>query len=133
MPDDLQPYNPDRDLIQLGEGFEVVPVPFTASPLGLLGRLREEVGRRTAWRGIKFDESKWTEQLVCAHLAVPIRADRALTVTQLAMYPVMFPIYIAEFEHKTEERTHRYQVVVDAHDSQVSDTYFAGSHLYDAS
>lgn len=39
---------------------------------------------------------------------------------QLAMYPVMFPIYIAEFEHKTEERTHRYQVIVDAHDSQVS-------------
>jgi len=35
------------------------------------------------------------------------------------MYPVMFPIYIAEFEHKTEARTWKYQVVMDAHDSTV--------------
>lgn len=64
LPDDLQSYQPDTDLIQLGEGFEVVPVPFTVSPLGLLDRLREEVGRRTTWNGVRFDESKWTEQLV---------------------------------------------------------------------
>jgi hypothetical protein len=38
------------------------------------------------------------------------------------MYPVMFPIYIAEFEHKTEARTWKYQVIMDAHDSTVRDT-----------
>lgn len=36
------------------------------------------------------------------------------------MYPVMFPIYIAEFEHATEARTWKYQVVMDAHDERVS-------------
>lgn len=64
LADDLQPYNPDRDLQQLGEGFEVVPVPFTVTPLGILERLRTEIGKRTTWHGVRFDESKWAEQLV---------------------------------------------------------------------
>jgi hypothetical protein len=45
----------------------------------------------------------------------------AMLIIQLAMYPVMFPIYIAEFEHKTEARTWKYQVIMDAHDSTVRD------------
>ena len=45
----------------------------------------------------------------------------AMLIIQLAMYPVMFPIYIAEFEHKTEARTWKYQVIMDAHDSTVCD------------
>jgi hypothetical protein len=36
------------------------------------------------------------------------------------MYPVMFPIYIADFEHKTEEGTRSYQIVMDAHEAKVS-------------
>jgi hypothetical protein len=51
-------------LKQLGEGFEVVPVPFTVSPIGLLHRIKSEIGRRTTWQGIKFNESQWKEKLV---------------------------------------------------------------------
>lgn len=68
LPEELKPYNPDKDLTQLGEGFEVVPVPFTVSPLGLVDRIRSEIGKRTTWNGIRFDQSKWTEQLVCSFI-----------------------------------------------------------------
>jgi hypothetical protein len=46
------------------------------------------------------------------------------------MYPVMFPIYIAEFEHKTEARTWNYQVVMDAHDGTVRDPTGSTFMLY---
>jgi hypothetical protein len=60
----LEPYRPESDLQQLGDGFEVVPVPFTVSPVGLIERLRSEIGRRTVIEGVKFDETKWKEKLV---------------------------------------------------------------------
>ncbi|KAK4689355.1 hypothetical protein P7C73_g748, partial [Tremellales sp. Uapishka_1] len=62
--DELDTYDPQRDLTQLGEGFEVVPVPFTASPLGVIGKLRKMIGRRSDWEGLKIDESKWKETMV---------------------------------------------------------------------
>lgn len=64
LEDHLEPYRPDTDLKQLGEGFEVVPVPFTVSPIGLLDRVRSEVGSRQTYQGIKFDERQWKEKLV---------------------------------------------------------------------
>jgi hypothetical protein len=64
LEDQLAPYNPETDLGQLGEGFEVVPVPFTVTPLGLLEKLKSEMGRRTTWEGVKFDLSTWNEKLV---------------------------------------------------------------------
>jgi hypothetical protein len=99
-------------LKQLGEGFDIVPVPFTVSPIGLIDRIRSEIGRRTTWQGIKFNETQWKEKLVRSLQSL----TSAMLMRQLAMYPVMFPIYIAEFEHKTEARTWSYQVIMDAHD-----------------
>lgn len=115
LEDHLQPYRPETDLNQLGEGFEVVPVPFTVSPVGLLERLRSEIGKRATWEGVKFNETLWQEKLVSQSIITLSCAE-----PQLAMYPIMFPIYIAEFEHKTEARTWKYQVVMDAHDEKVS-------------
>lgn len=64
LEDHLEPYRPETDLKQLGEGFDVVPVPFTVSPVGLLERIRSEIGRRTTWQGIRLNETQWKEKLV---------------------------------------------------------------------
>lgn len=98
LPDELPAYDPQDDLKQLGDGFDVVPVPFTVSPFGLMSKLRKTIGRMT-WEGLKIDESKWKE-------------------TMLAAYPIMFPIYLAEFEHTSKDEGKRsYTVVMDAHDA----------------
>ena len=36
------------------------------------------------------------------------------------MYPLMFPIYVAEFEHTSGDDIRRFNVVMDAHDEDVS-------------
>ncbi|WWC71888.1 uncharacterized protein I206_105847 [Kwoniella pini CBS 10737] len=98
LPDDLPQYNLAEDLTQLGDGFEVVPVPFTVSPLGLAKKIRKTIGSNKRWENISIDESKWEETL-------------------LAAYPIMFPIYIAEFEHDLGDDGKRtYNVIMDAHD-----------------
>ncbi|KAL1409969.1 hypothetical protein Q8F55_003968 [Vanrija albida] len=98
LEDELPTYDPSRDLNQLGEGYEIVPVPFTVSPFGMLDKIRREIGRNRTFHGFRIDESKWKEQL-------------------LAAYPILFPIYIAEFEVNIEGQDKRtYQVILDAHD-----------------
>ncbi|WWC91582.1 uncharacterized protein L201_006528 [Kwoniella dendrophila CBS 6074] len=99
LPDDLPQYNLSEDLTQLGDGFDVVPVPFTVSPLGLAKKIREEIGSYSRWENVIIDEKKWEE-------------------TMLAAYPIMFPIYIAEFEHDLggDEGIRSFNVIMDAHD-----------------
>ncbi|EIW71792.1 hypothetical protein TREMEDRAFT_67961 [Tremella mesenterica DSM 1558] len=96
LPAELSEYNPEEDLKQLGEGNEVVEVPFTVSPLGLLKRLRQVVGR-TTWEGFRIDQSKWKDTLFAA-------------------YPIMFPLFIGQFEHKWKDDVRTYSVIMDAHD-----------------
>ena len=57
-------YDPSRDLKQLGDDFEIVPVPFTTSPLTVLRRLRKIIGHQEDWEGISFDATKWKETMV---------------------------------------------------------------------
>ncbi|WVW86024.1 hypothetical protein I302_108062 [Kwoniella bestiolae CBS 10118] len=98
LPDDLPQYNLAEDLTQLGDGFDVVPVPFTVSPLGLAKKLRKTIGTRQKWENVTIDESKWEEIM-------------------LAAYPIMFPIYIAEFEHDLgDDGVRSFNVIMDAHD-----------------
>ncbi|WOO79255.1 uncharacterized protein LOC62_02G002783 [Vanrija pseudolonga] len=98
LPDELPTYDPSRDLKQLGDGYDIVPVPFTVSPLGMLDKIRREIGRKRVFNGIRVDESKWKEQLFAA-------------------YPLLFPMYIAEFEVNIEGKDKRtYQIIMDAHD-----------------
>ncbi|OCF77255.1 hypothetical protein I204_01241 [Kwoniella mangroviensis CBS 8886] len=98
LPDDLPQYNLSEDLTQLGDGFDVVPVPFTVSPLGLASKLRKLIGTMKQWENVTIDESKWEEIM-------------------LAAYPIMFPIYIAEFEHDMgDDGIRSFNVIMDAHD-----------------
>ncbi|WRT70351.1 uncharacterized protein IL334_007349 [Kwoniella shivajii] len=98
LPDDLPQYNLSEDLTQLGDGFEVVPVPFTVSPLGLAKKVRKSIGKHKKWENVVIDESKWED-------------------TMLAAYPIMFPIYIAEFEHDMgDDGVRSFNVIMDAHD-----------------
>jgi hypothetical protein len=133
LPDDLPRYNPAKDLRQLGEGYDVVAVPFTVSPMSLVKRIRGIMGRRTSWEGIRLDETEWKEDMVGhpallfpSHVGVnrwrwcPVRTGRGAKPRQLACYPIMFPIYIAQFEHKAEDKTRSFTVVVDAHDENAS-------------
>jgi len=64
IPDDLLVFEPGKELSQLGEGYEVIPIPFTVSPLGLLKKVRSIVGSRRDWRGLLLDEPKWQEVMV---------------------------------------------------------------------
>ncbi|KAK8853095.1 hypothetical protein IAR55_003796 [Kwoniella newhampshirensis] len=101
LPDDLPTYDPSSDLTQLGEGFDVVPVPFTVSPLGLAKRIRNMVGGRKNWENVTLDQTKFEDKL-------------------LACYPIMFPIYIAEFEHDMgDEGKRSFNVIMDAHDDNI--------------
>ncbi|OCF32211.1 hypothetical protein I316_06125 [Kwoniella heveanensis BCC8398] len=98
LPDDLPSYNLAEDLTQLGDGYEIVPVPFTVSPLGLEKKIRRTIGSNTRWEGVIIDEKRFEEIM-------------------LAAYPIMFPIYIAEFEHDLgDEGTRSFNVIMDAHD-----------------
>lgn len=58
----LPTYNPAKDLRQLGEGFDIVPVPFEISPVDVVDRIRKEIGRRTEWEGWRIDERDWKEE-----------------------------------------------------------------------
>lgn len=40
------------------------------------------------------------------------------------MYPLMFPIYVAEFEHTQNGKDRRYTMIMDAHDETVSSRTF---------
>ncbi|WVR00360.1 hypothetical protein IAU59_007503 [Kwoniella sp. CBS 9459] len=98
LPDDLPSYNLAEDLTQLGDGYDVVPVPFTVSPLGLEKKIRRTIGSGTRWEGVIIDEKRFEEIM-------------------LAAYPIMFPIYIAEFEHDLgDEGKRSFNVIMDAHD-----------------
>ena len=63
--DDLPVYRPERDLTQLGEGFEIVPVPFSATPFGLLDLIKKELGKRVEWEGLTILPEEWKETMVC--------------------------------------------------------------------
>lgn len=66
LPDDLPTYNPSKHLRQLeDDGLEIVPVPFTVSPLGLGKLIRSRIGQLTRWENLKIDESKFKETMVC--------------------------------------------------------------------
>lgn len=73
IPDGLSAYDPSTDHSQLGEGYDVVPIPFTVSPLGLIKKIRSIVGTRREWHGLTLEEEKWKEVMVgdavigCAH------------------------------------------------------------------
>ena len=64
-------YDPSKDLEQLGEGFEIVPVPFTASPLGLLEKMEQAVGSYPKFEGLAFDKPTWKPTLVRVERKVP--------------------------------------------------------------
>lgn len=64
-PVDLETYDPEKHLKQLGEDMEIVPIPFTVSPFGTMKRARELIGTRRQWEGVTVDESKWIETMVC--------------------------------------------------------------------
>lgn len=66
LPDDLPTYNPSKHLRQLeDDGLDIVPVPFTVSPLGLSKLIRSRIGQSTRWENLKIDESKFKETMVC--------------------------------------------------------------------
>lgn len=72
------------------------------NPFELLERARRRIGSNTVVDGVRIDERKWKETMVAA-------------------YPIMFPLYVAEFAYVPEEgETRRYTVVMDAHDENVS-------------
>lgn len=121
LPDDLPEYSPSSDLKQLGDGFDVVPIPFTVSPLGLLKKLRNMVGKSTEWKGLTLEEAKWRETMVrCVDKLLPL-SRLYLMAHQVACYPIMFPIYIAQFEHRQpDEETRSFTIVLDAHKKEVS-------------
>jgi hypothetical protein len=97
--DGLDTYDPDRDLHQL-KGVDIVEVPFNVSPFAMLEKIRRKVGT-VSLGGSRIDQTKWKETMVAA-------------------YPVMFPMYIAEFEHtRAEDEVRRYSVIMDAHDEKV--------------
>lgn len=89
IPDDLAPYDPSTDLIQLGEGFDVVPIPFTVSPLGLLKKIRSIVGKRREWEGLILEPDKWKDvmvrllsQMQLSSVEVPYRLHAILSCSQ---------------------------------------------------
>ncbi|ODO10257.1 hypothetical protein I350_02486 [Cryptococcus amylolentus CBS 6273] len=98
---DLPEYNPSKDHDQLKDyGLDIVPIPFTVSPLGLVNHIRRLIDKKT-WDHWKIDEKKIEEKM-------------------LACYPIMFPIYIAEFEYdQGEDGKRRFNVFMDAHDESV--------------
>jgi len=63
---DLPQYNPAADLKQLGEGFNIVQVPFSASPMGLAKLIRDSVGAKPESGGVVFDTESWKEKIVCS-------------------------------------------------------------------
>ncbi|ADV24177.1 hypothetical protein I315_06137 [Cryptococcus gattii Ru294] len=99
LPDDLPTYNPSKHLRQLeDDGLDIVPVPFTVSPLGLSKLIRSRIGQSTRWENLKIDESKFKE-------------------TMVACYPLLLPIYLAEFEYdQGEDGKRQFTIVMDAHD-----------------
>ncbi|WVQ73017.1 hypothetical protein IAR50_002580 [Cryptococcus sp. DSM 104548] len=99
---DLPEYDPSNDLEQLRDyGLDIVPIPFTVSPLGLINHVRRLIGGSKRWEHWKIDEKNIEEKMV-------------------ACYPIMFPIYIAEFEYdQGEDGKRRFNVFMDAHDENV--------------
>lgn len=61
---ELLPYNPSEDLDQLGEGWEVVPIPFTASPFGLIEQAKSNFGERAELGDRVFDVKTWNPSFV---------------------------------------------------------------------
>lgn len=105
LPDNLETYNPSRDLRQLN-GEEIVEIPFTVDPIAMVDKIRNSIGNNCALPGgVKVNQSKWSEKM-------------------LAAYPVMFPIYIAEYEYTSlDNEVRRFPLLLDAHDEVVSLTY----------
>lgn len=76
------------------------------------------------WEGLKIDEGKWKETMVC-----PRASSGPWLMEQLAAYPIMFPIYLAEFEHTSKDEGRRsYTVVMDAHDPSVGPRLLEDGH-----
>ncbi|ORY26691.1 hypothetical protein BCR39DRAFT_599686 [Naematelia encephala] len=101
LEDELPVYDPVKDLKQLGNGYDVVPIPFTVTPFDLVKKIRQDMGVLTIWEALTVHEDRWTEKM-------------------LACYPVMFPIYIADFTFEnSQDDSRRFQIVLDAHDSNI--------------
>jgi hypothetical protein len=60
----LQVYNPGKDLTQLGEGFDIVAVPFTVSPISLLDKVKSMITPKTEWQGLTLEALKWKDTMV---------------------------------------------------------------------
>ncbi|KAL7418333.1 hypothetical protein Q5752_006791 [Cryptotrichosporon argae] len=100
LPDDLATYDPATDLAQLGAEYPIVEVPFTVDALKFADKVRATIGRGREVEGVRFELDGWRDTL-------------------LAAYPLMFPVYIAEFEssaHVLGEDDRGFTVVMDAHD-----------------
>ena len=61
------------DLQQLGEGYDIVQVPFTVSPFGMMEKIRRAVGRKGRFEDLTIDESLWKEVMVGSPLIELIR------------------------------------------------------------
>lgn len=100
---ELKEYNPREDLNQFGSGYEIIEVPFNVSPFGVLDSARRKVGHNCHVNDMRIDERDWKTNLAAA-------------------YPVMVPIYVAEFEFtpdSSDESSYSYRVVMHAGEEQV--------------
>lgn len=99
LPSSLPTYDPTIHLKQLGDLETINPVPFTVQPWTLLESLREKLGDDVRWddvEGVVDAKKDWREVM-------------------LAAYPIMAPIYIAEYSYKSEDKPtpRRITVVMD--------------------
>ncbi|WVQ84913.1 hypothetical protein IAT38_007076 [Cryptococcus sp. DSM 104549] len=95
----LDAYVPEYNLTQLKSKYDmdVVPIPFTVSPVGLAKHLRKVAAKQNNREDSIADEAQWKEVM-------------------LACYPILFPMYIAEFTYDDKETGQRtIPVIVEAH------------------
>jgi hypothetical protein len=62
--EELEKYDPERDLHQLGDGWDITSIPFTASPLGLAKKIAKDISPKTlsAWSDLRV--GTWKETMV---------------------------------------------------------------------
>jgi hypothetical protein len=74
-------FDPERDLTQLGDGVEIVAVPFTVSPLGLFDMIRTKLGKGIQqYNSVAFDMSTWSEDIVRMAINSPKSVASVLTL-----------------------------------------------------
>jgi len=64
LEDELPMYDPSKDLSQLGDGFDIIPVPFSVSPLSVLEKVRAFATPKAKWDGLTLEASKWKDVMV---------------------------------------------------------------------